>query len=98
MACGQLLDAGHERAWRDNPSIGEELAQRLRVGPCGYCAGGEDRLLLRSEEQAVRRDRVVHRLDAEPVAGEHEALAPRVPEGEGKHSPQVPQQIRAVVL
>jgi hypothetical protein len=46
----------------------------------------EERLQLRAEEERVAlEERIVHRLDAEPVAREEEGLPAPVPEREGEH-------------
>jgi hypothetical protein len=46
----------------------------------------EQRLQLRAEDEAARRRRVVHRLDAEAVAREHELVALAIPDGEAEHA------------
>ena len=44
------------------------------------------RFHLRSKQKAVAHLRIVHRLNAKPVAGEQKALTIIVPDGEGEHS------------
>ena len=41
---------------------------------------------------------VVERLDAQPVAGDKELLAARVPDGEGEHAAEVLHAVVAVFL
>ena len=40
----------------------------------------------------------IERLDAEPVAGEHQPAAARVPQGDGEHAVEVGQEIEPAVL
>ena len=46
----------------------------------------EERLQLRAEDEAARRGRVVHRLDAEAIAGDEELVALAIPDGEAEHA------------
>ena len=57
----------------------------------------EDRLDLRREQHAVARLRVVHRLDAEVVAGEHDAglVAALVEEGDAPHAVEAGEAVGA---
>src|SRR5215468_2250900 len=64
------------------------MAEGLPVDPRLDQAEGEDGLELRGEHEAAADDRVVERLDAEPVAGNQDEAAPRVPYREGEHAAQ----------
>ena len=58
----------------------------------------EDRLDLGAEEHALRQQRVVQRLDAEPIAGEEELAPARVPDREGEHPVQALDARGALLL
>jgi hypothetical protein len=59
---------------------------------------GEERFELGAEYQPVAQRRVIERLDAEPITDEHESLSRLVPQRDGEHSPEVMNEIRAVLL
>src|SRR5262249_49358083 len=61
-------------------------------------ATGEDRLRLRGEHQARRRDGVVERLLAHAVACEHEALGAGVPQGQPEHALEGINEVEAALL
>ena len=58
----------------------------------------QQRLGLGAERHPARHTREIERLDAEPVAGEHQPAAARVPQGDGEHAVEVGQEIEPAVL
>ena len=53
---------------------------------------------LRAEDESLGQQRVEQRLDAEPVAGEHELPPARVPDGEGEHPVEAGDAGRTLLL
>jgi hypothetical protein len=72
----------------------DRLGVELRV----HEAARQHALQLRAEDDHVVRERVVERLDAQPVAHEHTAAALAVPDREREHAAQAVRQRRAVLL
>ena len=71
--------------------------QRLGIDH-GVEAAREETLRLGGEEDRARRLREVERLDPEAVAGEEEAVPPRIPEREGEHALQPADRVHALLL
>src|SRR5438105_4907025 len=75
------------------------LATLLEASPAlSQAPSDQDRLQLRTEGAAVRCERVLERLDTQPVACQQQAAAAGVPEREREHPPQACQAVEAVVL
>ncbi len=58
----------------------------------------QHRFDLRSEQQPLRRQFVVQRLDAQAVARDEERFRVAIPDGKGEHAAQVLHTIRAVLF
>jgi hypothetical protein len=80
----ELAHAAEEGRFAGDEAGGEILRQHVAV-ELGLAPGGQDGLDLGGEDQLPLGHGVEERLDAEPVAGEQEALAGAVPDGEGEH-------------
>ena len=75
-------------------------SDRWRRGPARWRHWPDARTALISEPK-TRRDpsqRVVHRLDAEPVASEHQRVGPAVPDRESEHALEVIRRSDVAVL
>src|SRR5512136_1441938 len=59
---------------------------------------GKHRLDFRSEQQTLRRQLVVQRLDAQAVARDEERSCVAIPDGKGEHAAQMLHTVRAVLL
>ena len=94
----QRVDAFEHRQRRDGVAEREVADDRLQVRLRVDQPAGEDRLRLRGEEQQVAGPRVQQRLDAEPVTGEQQPRAPRVPHAEREHPVEVREQRRRVAV
>ena len=73
----------------------EELVDRRGIDFARHARRREDRLELRSEDEPLRRVRVVEGLLSQPVARGEEAAARRVPDGEREHPVQARDAIRS---
>src|SRR5205823_8337488 len=75
------------------------LQERVRVDLAPRHPGGEERLDLRCEaEPPGAHAAVEERLDAQPVAGEHETLDAAIPDREREHSVQPGHRVGPVLL
>ena len=81
----QRTDLTIERARRGHIAVGQVEGQGRRVPLAGHRRVREQRLHLRGEREQARPVVVVERLLAGTVAGDQEALPPRVPEREREH-------------
>jgi len=113
VRCRKLEDVPVDAARRGNVFDRQVLGERLRVELARNAAVGREGLQLAGEDAArcpagglgekcrAARECVIERLLPEPVAGEDELLAARVPERDGKHPLQLfdeflaPFEIRA---
>src|SRR6476469_8118631 len=96
MARRELARIAKDRSWLGDVTEGEILLDGARVDIAAQAAVHEQRLQLRSEQQnAVVQQRVVQRLDAEPVAGEEQRFAIAIPQGKRKHAAQAPYAVFA---
>ena len=68
-----------------------DLASQLRQLEQGFQLGGES-------DRAVRQLGPKERLLPDPVAGEHEPLATRIPEGDREHAREPSDELRAALL
>ena len=83
----QLLRLAEDRARLGHVAEGEVLFHRERVDVAFQAAVGQERLELGAEEQrAVVEQRVVQRLDAQPVPRHEQRLLVAVPQREGEHA------------
>src|SRR5207249_9261743 len=64
----------------------------------GRFGRAQNRLDLRREQELVRRERVVQRLDAEPIAREEQPPPGPIPEREGEHAIQALDAALAIVF
>src|ERR1700674_901567 len=59
---------------------------------------GENGLDFRPEQKALGAETIIKWLDAQPIAGDEQALLPRVPNSEGKHAPQMVDAVLSVLF
>src|SRR3546814_17480315 len=64
----------------------------------GNAGHGQERLDLRGEDQPALVLKVVERLDAEPVAAQHQAPPRRIPDRKTENAEQPPDEGRAQAL
>src|SRR4051812_41848281 len=87
VARRKLLDGAVDRVWRRNVKKREVRIERLGAPVARHVWILKQRLDLRAEDDADARDfGVVQRLYAEPVAGEKQPAAVRVPHREREHA------------
>ena len=99
VAGQQAAHAAKERFCARRRMVRQIVGQRRVVQLRRDGARDDERLDLRGEvERAVRRVRVVERLDAEPVAGDEEFTSILIPDGEGEHAAQEINATRAVLF
>src|SRR3546814_10924936 len=75
-----LADAGEQRLVVAAIAEGQIVLQRAGVDAAGNAGHGQERLDLRGEDQPALVLQVVERLDAEPVAAQHQAPPRRIPD------------------
>ena len=83
VARGQLPDLPEDRQRRRDRVEGEERVERLEIE-----VAPRQRVELRRERELTADVPVVERLDAEAVAGEHEAAERRIPDRDREHAAQ----------
>ena len=99
MARRQPLDAGEQRCGSGGGAVGEIVRQGRVIQLRSDRLGREQRLDLRREvERSVIRVHVVQRLLPHTIPGEEEFFAATVPDGEGKHPPELVDGPRALFL
>src|SRR5271155_760343 len=88
MAGLERLHAVNRSPWcRDVPKL-QERADAVRREARGNNPGSQKRFDLRGEDNSVRCQRVVERLNAKPVARQQQAILSCVPDRKRKHSAQ----------
>ena len=77
-------------------AVSKIFLDRARIQFARQLGEGHDRLQFRAEhEQAVRQQRIEHRLDADMVARQEQGLLAAVPDAEGEHAAQAAHAVRA---
>src|SRR5881396_2603272 len=94
----QRFDVAEERLRSGHRARGEELGNDRGVERRPAREGGQNRLDLRREQELVPRERVVQRLDAEPIAREEQPPPGPIPEREGEHAIQALDAALAIVF
>jgi hypothetical protein len=93
VSCGQLQRPLEDRERGGNGVEGQERLEGVEVD-----LASPQGLQLGSEGKQPVLGAVVERLDPEAVPGEHKRALPRVPEREREHTPQLSDELRAVLL
>ena len=99
--CGggrQLLNAGEKRSRARNVAVGEIELSGHGIEARLHKPAGQQRLDLRGEGKALRREGVVEGLHAHPITGEHQPPACLVPYRNPEHAPQAGGEVRSVLL
>ena len=78
--------ADFDKAIELDPKYAFAYSERGEIHRATQPWNRQQRFQLRRERQPLRGERVVERLDAEPISGQKEATAPAVPDGEGEHA------------
>ena len=95
----QAADAGIDGVRIGDVAEGEEILDRRRVDPPGEFGQGQQAAELGGEgESAIRQQRVMQRLLAQPVARQQQLAAVAVVEGEGEHAGKPLDAIGAPLL
>src|SRR5262249_55511572 len=94
----QRRDAGEGAAGRGDVSGAQETGDRDGIGLAIHQPARQDRLRLRGKEQSGGRAGIVQGLLAHPVAGEHQPLRARVPQGEPEHALELVDEIEPALL
>jgi hypothetical protein len=84
----QLAHPAEESLLAGDEARRQELREYVLVEQRLDRTGGQDRLDLRGEDQLVPGQRVIERLDPQPIAGQEEPAPLAVPQGEGEHPAQ----------
>jgi hypothetical protein len=98
VARGQAPHVAVDRARVVDRESEQAVAQRERVEAAIEACHRDQRSGFRGEADAARVERVVERLDAERVAGQHQPAPPRVPQGEREHPAQALHEGRGRLL
>jgi hypothetical protein len=85
----QLAHGAQDRLRRRHPLVGEIRGQRVGIELARDRRVDEHRLQLGGEDDLIGEQRVVERLDAQPVARQHQRLRWGVPHREPEHPLQV---------
>ena len=96
MSRHQLADAFEHRVRTRDVTEGQIFGERSPVELWSHAGILKNRFNLRAEDKCAAVPTIVNRLDAQPVAGAKQKAAAAVPNGKGKHAPQMPHALAAV--
>ncbi len=94
----QFLDPSDDAAGSRHVLVSHEVVERLDIPLQRHPWRHDHRLELRPEDDALWPIVDVERLDAQPVAGEEELLAPPIPDGKPEHAVEPSHAVRSPLL
>ena len=98
LARPELPHTAQRREWTRDVSEREVGGNRLGIEVVVNESAGDDALELGPEHDDVVDDRVVERLDPEPIADQHTPAALLIPHGDREHPAEALAQLRSVLL
>ena len=94
----QLANAAQDRTRRRHVLVREVQRQARQIELTRHVGMFQERAQLRTEHELIRQERVVERLDAEPVPRQHQRARRPVPEREREHAFEPVQHADAELL
>ena len=93
MSGGQFRDSGEGRQRVRHVPQAEERRNPALVQPARKAVQRKQRAQLRAERDPVGRHPVAQGLDTNAIAGQHQPLGAGVPQSDGEHPPQSPDEV-----